>query len=266
MITNETLEEYLLTIIIGSILFVLLLSSLVVVFFFLSRKKIIKEQLDKEKIKGEHQTKILQEIILTQENERKRIAKDLHDEISSTLNAVKLNLQCFKIENKSCSLENISLAINSIDNTIDASRKIAHDLLPPVLNQFGLKTALEQMQEDYNTSKQIEIIQFLEYQNRQLSSKHELNIYRIFQEMVTNSIKHGKANNILIKITSNPDASILISYKDDGDGFNLEEVQKAKGLGMSNIQSRVELINGSIEYITAPKEGFQAFINVLSPA
>ncbi|WP_196890792.1 sensor histidine kinase [Aureivirga marina] len=262
MITNEALEEHLLTIIIGSIIFILLLSTLVVVFFFLSRKKILKEQLDKERIKVEHKTKILHETIITQEKERKRIAKDLHDDVSSSLNAVKLMLQTYNTDTTGNSKDNIVSAINTLNQTIDSSRKIAHGLLPPVLEKFGLKTALEQMQDDYNRSDQVEITQFIQYENKQLNATYELNIYRIFQELVNNSVRHGKANDILIKIITNDDDSIKMSYRDDGNGFDLEKVQKAKGLGMSNIDSRVELIKGEIEYKTAPGEGFQAFITV----
>jgi len=261
MITNEALEEHLLTIIIGSIVFILLLSTLVVVFFFLSRKKILSEQLDKEKIKVEHKTKILHHTILTQEKERKRIAKDLHDEISSTLNAAKLNLQSFNLKKTDNTNTQIITAMNIIDKTIDSSRKLAHGLLPPVLDKFGLKTALEQLQEEFNNSNQVEIVQFIEYENKQLSAEHELNIFRIFQEMVNNSIRHGKADNILIKIKSNSKDSIKISYKDDGIGFDKDETEKAKGLGMSNISSRAELINATFNYETAPGEGFQAYIN-----
>ncbi|WP_196885388.1 sensor histidine kinase [Aureivirga sp. CE67] len=260
MITNQALEEHLLTIIIGSIVFILLLSTLVVVFFFLSRKKILKEQLDKEKIKVEHKTKILHQTILTQEKERKRIAKDLHDEVSSTLNAVKLNLQSYNMQNPEVTNTQILTAISTIDKTIDCSRKLAHGLLPPVLEKFGLKTALEQMQEEFNNSNQVEIIQILDYENKQLNSNFELNIYRMFQEMVNNSIRHGEAGNILIKISSNTKESIDIMYKDDGIGFDSKETEKAKGLGMSNIMSRAELINADFSYKTAPGEGFQAYI------
>ena len=118
----------------------LLMAILVVVFFYLSRKKIIKKELEKKDLEINHQKELLRSIIITQEEERKRIAQDLHDDISSKLNIVSLNSHLLKTPN----LDNDEL-LDITDNIIlltkkalENSRRIAHDLLPPVLEKFGL--------------------------------------------------------------------------------------------------------------------------------
>ena len=115
------------------------LSLVLILFFYYSRKKIIKHEVDKKNLEIQHQKEMIEAMITTQENERERIARDLHDEISSKLNVVSLNSHLLKTPNLS-SNEIAEITENIADLTskvLESSRRIAHDLFPPVFENFG---------------------------------------------------------------------------------------------------------------------------------
>lgn len=234
------------TTIIG-VLLLLLMSIAFLSFFFFSRKKIIQKELEKKSAEIEHQKDLIQATILTQENERKRIAQDLHDEISSKLNVIHLNANLL-LDGELSSDEYSSVNKSILDvttRTIETSRKIAHDLLPPILEKFGLKSAIEELADDYNSSKKVSISYELNYPKNYLNKTFELHVFRVIQELINNSIKHGKAKNINLVVTKN-NTSLGLIYTDNGVGFDIDRAQFQKGLGMKNIESRIELLKGKL--------------------
>lgn len=234
------------TTIIG-VLLLLLMSIAFLSFFFFSRKKIIQKELEKKSAEIEHQKDLIQATILTQENERKRIAQDLHDEISSKLNVIHLNANLLLDgELSSDEYSNVNKSILDITTrTLETSRKIAHDLLPPILEKFGLKSAIEELADDYNSSKKVSISYELNYPKNYLNKTFELHVFRIIQELINNSIKHGKAKNINLVVTKN-NTNLNFVYTDNGVGFDIDRAQFQKGLGMKNIESRIELLKGEL--------------------
>ena len=125
------------------------------VFFYYSRKKIVKQTLVKKDLEIKHQKKLLQTVLFTQEEERKRIAQDLHDDISSKLNVVSLNSHLLTTPNLSEEefAEITDNIIKLTTNALENSRRIAHDLLPPVLEKFGLNSGIEELVTEFNTTK-----------------------------------------------------------------------------------------------------------------
>ena len=237
----------------------LLMAILVVVFFYLSRKKIIKKELEKKDLEINHQKELLRSIIITQEEERKRIAQDLHDDISSKLNIVSLNSHLLKTPN----LDNDEL-LDITDNIIlltkkalENSRRIAHDLLPPVLEKFGLHAGIEELVVEVGTSKVVKInyINKLVFNSNQ--AENHLHIFRILQELINNSLKHGKATEIFILFDKINNLDTCI-YNDNGIGFYYNKDINLKGLGMKNIESRVNFLNGKLNIISLINEGFEA--------
>ncbi|MFM7896096.1 MAG: sensor histidine kinase, partial [Flavobacterium sp.] len=116
-----------------------------ILFFYFSRKKIVQIEVDKKNLEIEHQKELLNSVLITQEEERKRIAQDLHDDISSKLNVVSLNSHLLKTPNL-YETEQLEITNNIIELTqkaLENSRRIAHDLLPPVLEKFGLHAGIE---------------------------------------------------------------------------------------------------------------------------
>ena len=145
----------------------ILMALVLILFIYYSRKKIIRQEIEKRVLESNHQKEILRSVILTQESERKRIAQDLHDEISSKLNIISLNSHLLK-SNQLAADELLEIANSITDlttNALDSSRRIAHDLLPPVLEKFGLHAGIEELVSEFNNSKAVTI----QYTNQLLS-------------------------------------------------------------------------------------------------
>ena len=258
MENQEILESDLIEIIIYTSLAFLLLALVLILFFYFSRKKIIKQQLEKRDLEITYQKELLKSVIITQEEERKRIAQDLHDDISSKLNIVSLNTHLLKTPHLSENeiLEITDNIIGLTTKALDNSRRIAHDLLPPVLEKFGLDAGIQELILEFNSSKSLNII----YDNKikfdiQDNDKH-LHIFRILQELMNNSLRHGKASEINISFI-NVNAKNVFKYSDNGIGFDPNDVKNRKGLGMKNIESRVNFLDGELEIISELGKGIQ---------
>ena len=237
--------------------FLFVLSIILILFFFFSKKKIIQKELEKKDLDLFHQKKLLEANLLVQEEERKRIGGELHDDISSQLNLMALDLQLLnkpKIEHDDLKKIQQHL-LNLIFKANENSRKIAHNLFPPMLEKFGLEAALEELIDDFNFSNIINIHFKSEYDLNLLSPAAQLHIYRIFQELINNSLKHGKANKIEIKIL-NLNSKINFFYLDDGKGFKPQKLnQKKSGLGLKNIENRIFFLDGTFQLKSQPQEG-----------
>ncbi len=256
-------ENQVIAIILIGVLLLLLMGVALLLFFFFSRKKIIEKELEKKSLEINHQKEIIQSIIVTQEKERKRIAQDLHDDISSKLNVINLNANLLKdgdlTEEEFIKVNNGIL--EATDKTLESARKIAHNLLPPILDKFGLKDAIEELADSFNNSRKINIKYTLDYPKEYLNPQNELHFFRIVQELINNSVRHGKAKNSTINI-SLKNNSLLFNYTDDGIGFNSNNVDHKKGLGMKNIESRVSLLQGNYIIDTAENNGFKIKISI----
>ena len=233
-----------------------------ILFFYFSRKKIVQIEVNKKNLEIEHQKELINSVLTTQEEERNRIAQDLHDEISSKLNVVSLNSYLLKSEN--LTEEEQSVIINNVieltQKAIENSRRIAHDLLPPVLEKFGLHAGIEELVEEYNSTKFVEVtyennIHFESY----LVEKH-LHIFRILQELLNNSIRHGKATKVSIQFTNFETKKTCI-YSDNGIGFDNSMSKNQKGLGMKNIESRIYFLQGNFSFTSKPNEGVKMVFN-----
>lgn len=225
------------------IIFLVLLTTGLLLFFHYSRRKIIQKELEKADLKLQHQKTILKATISTQEEERKRIAQDLHDAISARLNVVSLTANLLLDdddlnEEQKSSLEHI-LGITT--TTLESSRKIAHDLLPPILDKFGLKVALEELFDDFTKSKQLQIkhsIDDLDF----LSKTNQLHVFRIVQELINNATRHGDASRMQIELEREPGHRFILMCKDNGNGFDVSKIKKKSGIGLQNIKSRTSIL------------------------
>lgn len=240
----------------------LLMALVLVLFFYFSRKKIIQKEIEKKNLELNYQKELLHAIIVTQEEERKRIAQDLHDDISSKLNIVSLNSHLLTAKNLSeKELHEISLnIINLTTKALDNSRRISHDLLPPVLEKFGLHAGVEELCFEINSSKSIEI----EYKNT-VEFNHDdihkhLHVFRIIQELFNNSIRHGKATKIKLTFFKK-DNQFFCEFLDNGIGFEIDDLNNKKGLGMKNIESRVSFLKGDLKLVSEINKGMQAIFN-----
>ena len=255
-------ENQIVTIVIIGVLLLLLMAVALLLFFFFSRKKIVEKELEKKDMELTHQKDIMHATILTQEKERKRIAQDLHDDISSKLNVVLLNSN-FLMDGELSPEEYQKVNANVIKvskTAIANARKIAHDLLPPILEKFGLQPAIEELVDDYGTSKKVMLSADVEYPKDQLNKTQELHVFRVLQELINNSVRHGKAKEINISLLEN-NGDLTLTYVDNGVGFSEEIIDQKKGLGMKNIESRVELLNGELIIKSAIDKGI--FVSII---
>ncbi|MFC7357476.1 sensor histidine kinase [Jejudonia soesokkakensis] len=256
-------EIEIIRIIIGAIALVVVMALAIVLFFYFSRKKITQAELDKANLEVSYQKELVQSILLTQEEERKRIAQDLHDAISSKLNIVSLNANILTEEHLTNEeRKKIASGIVNVTGTVlESSRKIAHDLLPPTFEKFGLKAAIEELCEEVSETQKFNIRCNLHYKPESLSKDKELHVFRITQELCNNALKYSNASFVKIDLRSTEN-TVSLQYRDDGVGFDLVSAKEKKGLGISGIENRVALLQGSFAVESAKNEGVQALIEI----
>jgi len=238
-----------------------------VLFFLLSQRKLHQEQQKIQEQNLLHQEQLLYSTIQTQEEERKRIAKDLHDDIGSKLNVIHLGL--YRLQKQMVDDPEHAVIFREVSeilqDTIGATRRIAHDLLPPTLENFGLKEAIRELCDKYSRSGAVNAhFEVFRQSERPCNKKAEVNLFRVVQELSSNSIRHGKAEHILISMWIT-DTEIRIEFTDDGLGFDPDLIPQGKGLGTQSMLSRLKMIGASMYFDTAPNAGYKAFIQYPYP-
>lgn len=207
-------------------------------------KKLLKQQ-------DEYQRGLLNAILEAQEKERQRIAEDLHDDMGALLSAIKLRLaQVAKKSKDNAIVEDTIEARLLLDEAVKNVRTISKELLPVSLKEFGLVSALYELSKRMNPKGILNIYVNNETEKK-LEYKTELAIYRIIQEAFSNSMKHGGASQVNVKLDIQP-ASLKLNIQDNGWGFNIPEYRStpltSKGLGLRNIESRVAMLNGRVSF------------------
>lgn len=191
-----------------------------------------------------------------QEEERSRIAKDLHDGLGGLLSGTKLSFTNMR-ENLILTPENalqFQKSLNMLDSTITDLRKVAHNLMPEALVKFGLDEALRDFCNSIQSATTIKV----DYQKlgveRKINPTTETFIYRIIQELINNAVKHAQAKEILVQLAFT-DTKIVITVEDNGKGYDANNVKNQKGDGLNNIEYRVQYLNGTIDTVTSPNNG-----------
>lgn len=225
--------------------FFLIVASILAWFLFQQRQKRKNQEIIT--LKREHQIKTLETLIEGEEKERFRIAKELHDGVNGDLSAIKFKLSTLLEMNNTV----IKEAITMIDNSCNQVRAISHNLVPPSLENFNLLEAVEEYCEksDASYSQKITFQHLGDEVN--MSKKEEINIFRIVQELVTNSIKHAEATKIDVQISCR-NKIMQITVEDNGVGFDMNNVED-KGIGLKNIQSRVDYLHANLDIISNRK-------------
>jgi PAS domain S-box-containing protein len=210
------------------------------------------------------QQKILQTIINTEEDERARIARELHDGIGPLLSASKiyLNVMLNDLNEKRRVEANLHIA-ETIEEAIKSVQEISNNLSPHILQNFGLTKALESFSSKFYllTSTKISIHSNLEVR---INKEVEITLYRVIVELINNSLKYAGAEEINVEIDYQ-DSNLRVVYSDNGKGFDIEKAfQEAKGMGMFNIFSRLSSIDGKIVTESLPGKGFNASIQIFT--
>ena len=232
-------------------------------FFFVIvyQRKMIKNQVALRRLEDERQQELLKAVIETQETERKRLAEDLHDSVGQVLSAIKLKLHKLDKQSEGKN-EMLADTCKLTDECIQEIRNIIHNVLPPVLTDFGLIDALDALCNKINSSTPIQVSFSKKLANERFPSAVELTLYRIAQELFGNAVKHSEASSIHIELTKQHNA-LIMSFRDNGVGFKLDEVKQ--GFGIKNLHSRVQLINGKIDIYSKPLSGTITTIEIPLP-
>ncbi len=204
----------------------------------------------------------LRSMINGEEQERKRIAQELHDGLGTLLATVKLQFNA--VQNERPDIDAVK-AYQKADSLLDEActevRKISYNLMPAILQQYGLEYALQDLCEGINRSGRLEVsfIPFgLEYA---FDDQTAVSVYRIVQELVKNTLRHAEASELIVQLSVEDDA-LNIVVEDDGQGFDPAEKLQNPGIGLQSIQSRLALLGGKMEVESSPQAGATFTIDI----
>jgi signal transduction histidine kinase len=204
---------------------------------------------------------VVNSLLKGQEDERGRMARDLHDGLGGLLSGVKLSMNRMK-DNLIITNENMAVferSLDLIDTSIAELRRIAHNMMPEGLISYGLDEALKQYCSSINTNGMLQVT----YQSVGLSERMpdavEITAYRIIQELLNNILKHASATEAMVQIIRD-EGRLNIVVEDNGRGFDKNSLKEKKGAGWVNIGARVEYLKGQLELNSEPGKGTQVNI------
>ena len=201
-----------------------------------------------EKEKQNSKISTLTALLEGQEQERGRLARDLHDGLGGLLSGTKLQLSYLNPTHSENIEDGISKSITQIDGAVEELRRVAHNLMPDLLIKYGLEVAIQEFASRMSNNALIIHTEFINYSNS-ISKEKQLLLYRIIQELVNNTIKHAQASEIIIQISEEENTLNLI-IEDNGKGFNQENLDVRKTAGFHNIESRVQFLKGTMNIIS----------------
>lgn len=221
-----------------------------------------KEQLHRqemERLKQEQQQSNLFAMLTGQEQERKRVATDLHDGLGGALSGIRLTLS--HIVEESNLDGKFSPVLSQLDNSMTELRRIARNLMPETLLRYGLTTALEEFCRNLENDKTTITFQAYGIEDEKLTQITRVMLYRIVQELVNNAIKHAGPSNILVQLVQHDD-KINLTVEDDGLGFDPVSANGKQGIGLSSVKGRVDYLNGRLELLSEPGTGTTVNIDI----
>ncbi|HTN44821.1 MAG TPA: tetratricopeptide repeat protein [Flavipsychrobacter sp.] len=246
----------------------ILIGSAISLFIFLllgyrnytHRQKLQQAKIDE--LETEKQLTATEAILKGEEQERSRLAKDLHDGLGGMLSGIKYSLNNMK-ENLIMTPQNANTfehSINMLDNSINEMRRVAHNLMPESLLKFGLDDALEDFCNEINRNGILKVVyQSFDLKDKSIDQSLSVTIYRIIQELLNNIVKHAAAKQAIVQVSA-ADNQITLTVEDDGKGFDRQLLQNVQGIGWKNIMSRVDYHKGKINLQSEPHKGTSIFI------
>lgn len=224
--------------------FLLLIIAGYTIVLYRKNKRLSAQQLTA--IQQQQELKLSQAMLTGQEEERNRVARDLHDGLGSMLAGVRISLSGIA-SGREKEDQRLRDTILQLDNSVSELRRIAHNIMPPTLMRYGLEASLRELCESLVSGQLVIDLQCFDIQQN-LPVKEQLFIYRILQELLSNAVKHAHAGNILLQCSQYKNI-FLITIEDDGKGFDAGQTDADAGMGIANIRNRVAYLNGTIEFL-----------------
>lgn len=257
------INEFNILLIYGSLGFMIMTITVIFIFIKYYRRNLLAQQ-ELFEVEQKFNEEVIINNIKTLEEERKRFAQDLHDEIGASLSAIRLytNDLITKIEDPSLK-DKATTVRDTIDESMASARRIAHNLIPPGLELMGLQIITEELASKISANSKLKIkVAFSD--TTRLPFNSELMLYRVINELLNNTIKYALASNVSIEF-AHTENNYTITYTDDGVGFDLKEENIKKGIGLQNIRSRVKIADGDAQFISEPGKGLLVRIQIPTP-
>jgi signal transduction histidine kinase len=213
----------------------------------------MKHQEHLRQLQDTRQRQLLEAALEAQEAERRRLARDLHDEVGTMLALIKLQAGQWAngfpdqaTPGGELPVQNLKLKLDEVMNSV---RRISHDLMPIMLTKYGLVQAIESLKRSLPAGSNLKVQFECNEPMQRVAERIELSLYRIVQELLTNTIKHAGATEACIKLMFEADTLKLV-YTDNGKGFDFQDLsdKQSAGLGLTNLQSRMALLNGTLTF------------------
>jgi len=245
----------------------LVLVGLVVVLILMNQRRLLKKQEELKNIEIQFQKQITEAAVISAEQERTKVAENLHDDIGALLSVIRLNQK--EIINLGSDRKNIENAVlrndKLLESVIDNVRAISDDLHNPSLKYLGFKAALRGACDQIRDSNQVTVSYYQTNNDIELDSDSQIQLFRICKEILNNTLKHSKPKNIEVRVDSLSNF-IIVTFFHDGSGMTQidfdQRIKDSKGLGLRNLLSRSNVINASLEFGKEPDDKFYVQIHV----
>ncbi|HWI90402.1 MAG TPA: PAS domain S-box protein [Flavisolibacter sp.] len=220
-----------------------------------------RKKLEQKLISGQlfHQRQLTKATIDGQENERRSIGEELHDNIGQQLTTIKLFLDYAKTTAEGETSEMVNMALKGVSDVINEVRAMSRSLVPYTLKDLGLIESINELCESLMRARTLNIeFEYIDFSEDYLPENQKLGLFRIVQEQLNNIVKHAAAQNVWMKL-GEKDGEFILEIKDDGKGFSSQ--QGRKGIGILNIKNRAELFNGKAELFSEPGCGCSLIVS-----
>jgi len=240
----------------------LILSAIAAYFFY--RKKQLQQKAERDAELARQKDMRARAVMEAEEKERIRIAKDLHDGVGQLLSAARLNLSTLghqlglQQEDQKQAFKN---ALTLVDDSVKEVRVVSHNMMPNTLLKLGLASAVKEFITRIQTTPNLKVNLEIVGMDQRLEQEKETVLYRAIQELVSNIIKHAKATELTLQLIRHEN-ELSVVIEDNGVGFDASKLNNFDGMGLKNILSRVEFINGTVRFDSAIHRGTTVLIDI----
>lgn len=232
--------------------------TILVLLFYRNNKRLWQQQqqlhdLEVQKIKQDHRISMLSAMLEGQEQERTRLARDLHDGLGGLLSSIKIELSQVSHQPVQQVNEGITRTLSHLDDAVNELRRIARSLMPEILMKYGLAEATKEFCKNLKETGVNMVCQVFNYKET-LPQEKQVVLYRIIQELVNNALKHASASQILVIIQQSGE-NLFVTVEDDGKGFDTTKPNTKNGAGLTNVKARADFLNASFDIQSTPGSG-----------
>jgi two-component system NarL family sensor kinase len=240
--------------ILGGLIFIIAIAGFLL--YRIHRQRQLLQQQAIRELQTEKQLLATDAVLRGQEAERARLAKDLHDGLGGMLSGVRFTFDAMK-ENMMMTPENqssFSRGLEMLDSSIRELRRVAHNMMPESLSKTSLSQSINNLCADLQRSDLNIIYQEYGLEDKNFPSTVSIAVYRIIQELLNNTIKHAHASEVIVQLSFH-DNRLLLTVEDNGKGWTQDQTVSSRGMGWSNIRSRVDYLKGSVDVQSTPDKG-----------